>query len=84
MHLLLEVEVGWLENVIPERVNLSSCAWLLITGDVSGTLHCGKQCQINIKSINLSIDESKMTRNVGFYSSSWKLDYRAYFRAKAE
>lgn len=25
-----------------------------------------------------------MTRNVGFYSSSWKLDYRAYFRAKAE
>lgn len=25
-----------------------------------------------------------MTRNVGFYSFTWKLDYRTYFRAKAE
>lgn len=38
----------------------------------------------NTYEFNQSIDESKMTRNVGLYSSSWKLDYRIYFRTKAE
>ena len=35
------------------------------------------------RTIDLSNDESEMTRNVGFYSS-WKLNYKIYFRAKAQ
>lgn len=84
VHLLWEVKVDWPEIVIPDRVNLSSCAWLFLTGAVTGTLHCGKWCQINVKSINQSIDESETARNVDFYSSSWKLENRTYFRAKAK
>lgn len=53
---------------------------------VTGDMHRVSLWKIrpNTYEFNQSIDESRMTRNVGLYSSSWKLGYRIYFRTKAE
>lgn len=55
---------------------------LPLTGDMHGAVLWKRVT--NTYEFNQSNGESKMTSNVGLYSSSWKLDYRIYFRTKAE
>lgn len=78
-HPLLDVKTGWTKMWYLKKLIASRCYLLL--GTCLG-MHCGRVP--NTYEFNQSIDESKMTRNVGLYSSSWKLDYRIYFRTKAE